>query len=183
MAWLYQNKTIQVGRSWTDSKGVKHPRTWGNWTAERKAQFGLTFKADPVVESYDERFFSAPNVAKPLNDTPARDDKGQPVTDPVTNEPAITQGLKTSAIKQTKVAAAAMLKPTDWYVTRYAEVGTEVPAEVLSQREAIRTACGAIDAAINGATTHAQFIKLYETTVDSQGKVTAPAPINNWPAE
>jgi hypothetical protein len=182
MAWLYNNKTIQVGRSWTDSKGVKHPRTWSNWTEARKKEMGMTFQADPVVASFDSRFYSAPNVAKPLNDTPAKDAKGNAVMD-LDGTPMITEGLKTSAVKQAKATAAAMLRPTDWYVTRYAEVGTEVPAEVLSQREAIRSACGAIEAAISGATTHAQFIKLYEATVDAQGEVTAPAPINNWPAE
>ena len=183
MAWLYQNKAIQAGQGWTDSKGVRHPRSWMSWSDARKKEMGMTFQADPVVASFDSRFYSAPNVAKPLNDTPAKDDKGQPVTDPRTNEPMIIEGLKTSAIKQAKATAAAMLKPTDWYVTRYAEVGTEVPAEVLSKREAIRTACGTIEVAINGATTHAQFTKLFEATVDAQGKVTTPAPISNWPAE
>jgi len=181
--WLHNNKPIQVGQSWTDSKGVQHPKNWNVWTEARKKEMGMTFQADPVVASFDSRFYSAPNVAKPLNDTPAKDDKGQAVIDPRTNEPMIIEGLKTSAVKQTKITAAAMLKPTDWYVTRYAEVGTEVPAEVLSQREAIRAACGSIEAAINGATTHAQFIKLHEATFDAQGEVTKAAPISNWPVE
>ena len=183
MAWMYQNKSVQAGRSWTDSKGVKHPRNWMVWSDDRKKAMGMTFQADPVAASFDSRFYSAPNVAKPLNDTPAKDEKGQPVMNPMTNEPLIIEGLKTSAIKQVKATAAAMLESTDWYVTRYAEVGTEVPSEILSKREAIRNACGAIEAAINGATTHAQFMTLYEATTNAQGVVTAPAPIDKWPAE
>ena len=63
--WLYQNKAIQVGRSWTDSKGVKHPRTWANWTAERKTAVGLVWQDDPVVQSFDSRFYYSANNPKP----------------------------------------------------------------------------------------------------------------------
>ena len=183
MAWMYQNRSIQAGRSWTDSKGVKHPRNWMVWSEDRKKAMGMTFQADPVAASFDSRFYSAPNVAKPLNDTPAKDDKGQPVVDPRTNEPIITEGLKTSAIKRAKATAAEKLKETDWMVVRYAENGTEIPAEVMTEREAIRTACDAIEAAINAATTHAQFIKLFEATTNAKGEVTAIAPIDKWPTE
>ena len=182
MAWMYQNKSIQAGRSWTDSRGVKHPRNWMVWSDDRKKAMGMTFQADPVAASFDSRFYSAPNVAKPLNDTPAKDAEGNAVVD-LDGKPMITEGLKTSAIKQAKATAAALLKETDWYVTRYAEVGTEVPSEILSKREAIRNACGTIEAAINGATTHAQFMKLYEATTNAENKVTAPAPIDKWPTE
>ena len=33
----------------------------------------------------------------------------------------------------------AYLKETDWYIWRYAEVGTKVPTEVLAQRQLART--------------------------------------------
>ena len=183
MAWMYQNRSIQVGRSWTDSKGVRHPRNWMIWSDAQKQAVGLTFKADPVTASFDNRFYTAPNVARPLNDTPVKDDKGQPVIDPRTNEPMITEGLKTSAIKRAKTTAGEKLKKTDWMIVRYAENGTEIPAEVMTEREAIRTACDAIEAAIKAATTHAQFIALHETTVNAQGVVTAPAVVDKWPAE
>lgn len=34
----------------------------------------------------------------------------------------------------------AYLQKTDWYIWRYAEVGTAVPTEVLTQRQLARTA-------------------------------------------
>lgn len=34
--------------------------------------------------------------------------------------------------------AKTYLKETDWYVTRYAETGTEIPAEVLTKRAQAR---------------------------------------------
>jgi hypothetical protein len=189
--WSYQNKTIQVGRSWTDSKGVKHPRTWSNWTAERKAQVGLTFKADPVVDSYDERFYYSANNAKTLADTPQVDENNQPVLDMDGNQ-VITKGLKTEALDRVKSQAASLLAPTDWYVTRFAEMGYDpetgtvdevavIPEEVKTYRAAVREASNTIESAINGATTLAAFMALHDTPVDAQGNPTGSAPINAWP--
>jgi hypothetical protein len=180
MAWLYNNKTIQVGRSWTDSKGVKHPRTWSNWTAERKAQVGLTFKADPVVESYDERFFSAPGVQRSLTDKPVVDEAGKAVMD-MDGNPMVTEGLKPAAIKQVKVEAGGRLSETDWYVIRAEETGEPVPQEVRDSRAAIRAAANDIETKINNAKSHTAFTNLYNAPVDAQGNPTGPAPINAWP--
>jgi hypothetical protein len=190
--WLHQNKTIQVGRSWTDSKGVKHPRTWSNWTAERKTAVGLVWKDDPVVESYDERFYYSANNAKPLADTPQVDENNQPVLDEDGNQ-MITKGLKTEALSRVKSQAASLLQPTDWYVTRFAEMGYDpetgtvdevavIPEEVKTYRAAVREASNTIESAINGATTLAAFMALYDAPVDAQGEPTGPAPINAWPA-
>jgi hypothetical protein len=191
MAWLYNNKAIQVGRSWTDSKGVKHPRTWSNWTAQRKAQVGLTFKADPVVESYDSRFYYSANNAKPLADAPQVDENNQPVLD-MDGNPVITKGLKTEALDRVKSQAASLLQPTDWYVTRFAEMGYDadtgtvsevavIPEEVKAYRAAVREASNTIESAINGATTLAAFMALHNAPVDAQGNPTGSSPINAWP--
>lgn len=191
MAWLYNNKTIQVGRSWTDSRGVKHPRTWSNWTAERKAQVGLMFQADPVVDSYDSRFYYSANNAKPLADTPQVDENNQPVLDEDGNQ-MMTKGLKTEALDRVKSQAASLLQPTDWYVTRFAEMGYDaetgtvsevalIPEEVKTYRAAVREASNTIESAINGATTLAAFMALHNAPVDAQGNSTGPAPINAWP--
>ena len=173
--WLYQNKTIQVGRSWTDSKGVKHPRTWSNWTEARKKQVGLTFKADPVVQAYDARFYYSAGNARPLVSAPAKDDKGQVIKDQDGNDVMVI-GLKEAAISATKAKAGALLEETDWYVTRYAETGEDIPADVTTKRAAIRTAANTIETAIKGAKTLAAFIKLYEAPADGV------APIEAWPA-
>lgn len=44
--------------------------------------------------------------------------------------------------KQSKIneKALAYLKETDWYVTRFAEVGTVIPEDVLAERQASRDA-------------------------------------------
>ena len=190
--WLHQNKTIQVGRSWTDSKGVKHPRTWANWTAERKTAVGLVWQDDPVVQSFDSRFYYSANNPKPLADTPQVDENNQPMLDQDGNQ-VITKGLKTEALERVKSQAASLLQPTDWYVTRFAEMGYDpetgtvdevavIPEEVKTYRAAVREASNTIESAINGATTLAAFMALYDAPVDAQGEPTGPAPINAWPA-
>ena len=95
----------------------------------------------------------------------------------------ITRGLKYNAIQQTKATAAGLLQPTDWYVTRKAEAGTEIPSTVLDYRAAVRTASGAIETAITNAADHAAFMALYDVPVDANGDPTGNAPINNWPDE
>ena len=178
--WLYQDKQVQVGRSFVDSKGVKHPRNWSNWTEARKKQVGLVFKADPVVESYDDRFFTAPGVQKSLTDKPVVDESNQPVLDEDGN-PMITEGLKPAAIKRVKEQAGQMLSETDWYVIRAEETGEPVPQEIRDSRAAIRTAADSIETKINNAKSHTAFTNLYNAPVDAQGNPTGPAPINAWP--
>ena len=42
--WMYKNRVIREGRSWTDDNGVKHPHNWIIWSDEYKAQMGLVWK-------------------------------------------------------------------------------------------------------------------------------------------
>ena len=189
--WYYQDKMIQVGREWRDSKGVQHPRTWSNWSEDRKKSMGMVFKAEAPKPSFDVRFYKAPNVAKPLIDTPVVDDENNQVMD-MNGKPMIEQGLKTLALDRVKSQAAALLAPTDWYVTRYAEMGYDaetgtvsevapIPDDVKAFRKAVREASNAIETAIDAATTHAQFMDLHKVPVDAAGEPTGPAPIDAWP--
>jgi len=50
-------------------------------------------------------------------------------------------GLKTTWASQFRQTAWTMLDPSDWLVTRKTEIGTEIPADWLSYREAVRTTC------------------------------------------
>ena len=105
----------------------------------------------------------------------------------------IKEGLKTEALSRVKSQAASLLAPTDWYVTRFAEMGYDpetgtvdevavIPDDVKAYRAAVREASNTIESAIKSATTIQTFMNLYKATVDAQGKVTSPAPISAWPA-
>jgi hypothetical protein len=180
--WTYLGKVIRVGRGWTDAEGVKHPATWNRWTDAEKTAHGLVWDQSLQPVPFDNRFYWSAGVEKALDDVNEVDTEGNPILDERGNQ-VITRGLKYNAIQQTKATAAGLLQPTDWYVTRKAEAGTAIPSTVLDYRAAVRTASGTIETAIQGVTTHAAFMALYDAPVDSEGNSTGNAPINDWPDE
>jgi hypothetical protein len=77
-----------------------------------------------------------------------------------------TLGLKSNAIALAKTQAAGQLAPYDWYVTRKSEKSTAIPSAVSTYRDAVRTACAAIETSIANASDLAAFMALYDTPVD-----------------
>ena len=178
--WTYLGKVIRVGRGWTDAEGVKHPATWNRWTDAEKTAHGLVWDASLQPVPFDNRFYWSAGVEKALDDVDAVDEDGNAILDEDGNQ-VVTKGLKSNAIAQTKTTAGSLLAPTDWMVVRKAETDVAIPADVLTYRQAVRTASEAIETAIAGATTHEAFMALYDTPVDAEGVPTGNAPINNWP--
>ena len=184
MAWKYNNSIIRAGKSWTNSDGVTHPKNWASvWSNEDKIAAGLVWEDDPAP--FDNRFYwgrqdDGTLIPRSLDDVNEVDDDGDPVLD-ADGVQLVTKGLKSNAIELVKQQAAGLLTPTDWYVTRKAETDTEIPSDILTYRQSVRTASGAIEAAISGVTTLEAFIALYEAPVDAEGNVTGNAPINDWP--
>ena len=167
MAYKYSGRIIRTGKSWVDNDGITHPSNWMVWSAETKAEKGVIWEDDPT-SSFDNRFYWSADVPRALEDVTEEDG-------------SITKGLKSNAIATVKQQAAGLLSPTDWYVTRKAETDAEIPSDILTYRQSVRTASGAIEAAISGVTTLEAFIALYEAPVDAEGNVTGNAPINAWP--
>jgi len=178
--WIYNGKRIKEGRSWKDSDGITHPTSWGRWSDAEKTSKGMVW-VDPAP-SFDNRFWWDASTPKALEDVNAVDEDGNPVLD-IDGEQMVILGLKSQAIALTKSQAAGLLAPTDWYVTRKAETGTEIPSEILTYRQSVREASGAIEASISGVTTHEAFIALYNAPVDAEGIPTGNAPIADWPME
>ena len=176
MAYKYSGRIIRAGKSWVDNDGITHPRNWMVWSAETKAAKGLVWEDDPA--SFDGRFYWSAGVARSLDDVNEVDADGNAIMED--GNQLVTKGLKSNAIATVKQQAAGLLFPSDWYVTRKAETGTEIPSDILTYRQSVRTASGAIEAAINGVTTLEAFIALYEAPVDAEGNV-GTAPINAWP--
>jgi len=179
MAYKYNGKVIRAGRAWADDNGTQHPANWMRMSDERKAEIGLVYEADPVVASFDNRFYWSAGVERALDDVNEVDEDGNPLMQD--GEQVVTKGLKSNAIAQVKVTAAGLLATTDWMVVRSAENGTDIPADTLAYRAAVRKASNDIEAAISGATTHAAFMALYDAPVDADGNPTGNAPINDWP--
>ena len=178
--WTYLGRVIKQGRAWTDAEGTQHPAQWYRWSDDEKAAKGLVWDESLQPVPFDNRFYWSAGVEKSLVDVDAVDEDGNPVLDE-NGVQIVTKGLKSNAIAQTKTTAGSLLASTDWYVTRKAETGAEIPADVLTYREAVRTASGAIEAAIEACSTLEAFMALYDAPVDADGNVTGNAPINDWP--
>ena len=177
--YKYNGKVIKAGRAWSSDAG-HHPANWMLLSEETKAEIGLVYEADPVVASFDNRFYWAAGIERALDDVNETNEDGTPMLD-IDGNQVVTKGLKSNAIAQVKETAASLLAPTDWMVVRSAENGTDIDADTLAYRAAVRKASNDIEAAISGATTHAAFMALYDAPVDADGNPTGNAPINDWP--
>ena len=169
MAYKYSGRIVRAGKAWTDNDQIQHPANWMVWDDATKAAKGLVWEDDPD-NSFDGRFYWSAGVAKALDDVTEEDG-------------TITKGLKSNAIATVKTQAGGLLAPTDWMVVRSAENGTDIPADVLAYRAAVRLASETIETAITNAADLAAFIALYDAPVDADGNPTGNAPINDWPDE
>jgi hypothetical protein len=182
MAWLYNGRTLKVGKSWTDDNGYKHPYNWASaWSADDKTQWGVTWQ-DDVDTSYDDRFYWARDVERSLTDINAVDEDDNPILDQDGNQ-VVTKGLKTIWIERTKSTANGLLTASDWYVVRNAEKSTAIPTEISTYRDAVRTATGTIETAINGCADLNAFKALFVVPTDDDGNPTGNAPIYDFPDE
>ena len=183
MAWLHNGRRIKVGKSFTDDNGYKHPYNWASaWSDEVKASIPLVWEDEPDT-SYDERFYWAKDVERSLDDINVVDDDGNAVIDPITGVQQVQLGLKSQWIAQTKSTANGLLTASDWYVVRNAEKSTAIPTEISTYRDAVRTATGTIETAINGCADLDAFKDLFVVPVDDNDIPTGKAPIYDFPDE
>jgi hypothetical protein len=189
MPWKHNGRTLKEGREWVDDSGNQHSKVWMRYSDSQKATFSIVWEDSPASEApFDNRFYwgrqtDGTLIPKSLTDVNEVDSDGNPVNDPITGQQMVTPGLKTTWVAQTKRTANNKLAVHDWYVTRKAEKSTAIPSSVTTYRDAVRTKCGEIETALNGASDLAAFMALFEDTRDSDDNVTAVAKINDWPDE
>ena len=95
----------------------------------------------------------------------------------------ITRGLKYNAIQKVKEQQAGYLVQTDWYIIRKAVVGTAIPSNIQTWRNAIRADATRIETAITNAADMDAFIALHTDTyktVDGQQVIDVVARVNRW---
>ena len=184
MVWKKSDGTpIYNGKSWVDDNNIRHPTNWSIWTDEQKKAKGLTWEDDPVVKTFDNRFYDAVDVEKKLSDVNVVDDNGKAVIDIRTGKQMIQRGLKYLWIEQTKQTANSLLSKSDWQVTRKAEKGTAIASATSTYRDKVRTACDTIETNINNCSNLNEFKALCVVPVDSDGNPTGNAPIYDFPDE
>ena len=116
---------------------------------------------------------------KALEDVDAVDEDGNKLKDKDGNQ-IITRGLKYQAIQKVKRQQAGFLAQTDWYIIRKADVGTAIPANIQTWRNAIRTDATEIETAITNAADMDAFIALHNHTYKEDGTVDVVARVNRW---
>ena len=181
MAYKHNGKTLQVGRSFTLGD-IMYPANWlqKSTEAERTA-VGITWEDDPVRA--DDRYYWNGDINNPkmLDDRLEVDENGQPLWEKVldnsdpdnpvmvdSNVQMKTFGLKSNMIAQVKHTAGTILANTDWYVTRKSEKAVDIPVDVETKRDAVRTECDRLETSINAVTTVEELI----TVMQSQNRGT-----------
>jgi len=187
MPWKYNGATIRVGKEFTGTDGTQYSKVWMRCSADEKASIGITWEDPPASEAaFDNRFYWGRNsdgslIPRSLTDVNEVDEDGKAIKD-IDGNQLVTLGLKSVAIAVAKTQAAGLLAPYDWQVIKATEVESySVPSTVTNYRAAVRTASNSIGTAITNASDLAAFMALYDTPVDSDGKPTGNAPINDWP--
>ena len=188
MPWKHNERTLKEGREWVDDSGNQHSKVWMRYSDSQKATFKIVWEDPPASEApYDNRFYwgrqtDGTLIPRSLTDINEVDEDGNALKDPQGNQ-IVTPGLKTTWVAQTKTTANNKLAVHDWYVTRKAEKSTAIPSSVTTYRNAVRTKCGEIETALNGAKDLTAFMALFEDERNSDGSLKTIAKINDWPDE
>ena len=188
MPWKHNGRTIKAGKGWTDDNNIVHPSNWMIWSDTYKKAVGLTWEDSPASEApFDNRFYwgrkkDGTLIERSLTDIKEVDSDGKAILDEDGNQ-VVTKGVKTIWIKQTKQDTNAILSKTDWMITRKAEKGTAIPDATTKYRDSVRTACNTIETKINNCSNLKEFMALFDTPLDSDGKPAGNAPIYDFPKE
>jgi len=138
-----------MDRPWTADNGTQYPANWLRLssTADRDA-IGVSWGAE--AETWDQRFYWSPTLAKQLDDK----------TETVDGAEVTTTGLKTQWKSTQNDIAASLLAPSDWRVVKELEVNssfaaakTAYPTAWQTYRAAIRTSCNTRQTEIDACTT------------------------------
>ena len=178
MAFKLDGKLLPTDVAFT-SNGIQYPANWLRLTTlDEKKAIGITEEADPPY--YDQKFYWGVNKPKELNDVNRKDDKGNLLKDEDGNQ-LIDKGLKTRWLEQQKLEANHLLKDYDWYVTRKTEKGTEIPSNIQTFRDAVRTTCATRETEINNCSDVAALKSLTDGVYDSSVPPKRTGGITLWP--
>ena len=164
-------KQIYAGRSWTNSSGTQHPKTWQRWSADEKTAAGIATVV--LQELPDQRLYtSSHNADGSVASTPRElDDVGEGI--------AKVLGVRSALIAEVKNQQASLLAQTDWVIVRKNDTGNKaVPAKIQSWRDAIRSKATDMETAIANAADTDAVAALFLSR-DADGKQTGI--LYDWP--
>ena len=139
MAFKLNDKILPTDVAFT-SNGINYPSNWLRLTTlSEKQAIGISEVADPAT--FDERFYTAPDTAKDLAE------------------------LKTTWVSIQKESASSLLSPYDWYVIRKSEKEVDIPTNISTYRDAVRSACSTREQEINAAANVEALIAIVDGTI------------------
>ena len=162
-ARLESGKVVKYSRIPSEWKGIKHYiGGFHNATTEELEAEGffdvITPDYDPVIQVIHNLHLEGSYAFTDIEGNDATrevftyDVKTKTISETVAE-------LKTKQIKALKSLAYDKLSSTDWYAIRKAEKGTEIPSDIQTERDAIRTSVSTKEGEINALTTKASVLK------------------------
>ena len=164
--FMYNGREIKVGKSWRDDNGVRHPRNWNIWSAEEKEVVGIVEIEIKEETPPDSRLYRwSRNSDGTINKKPK---------DLVKVKESLTENIKTTQ--------GSSLSLTDWTIVRKVDTGTEVPVNIQTWRDAIRTRATEMEVAIEGAADLDAIAELFvKHTGNEDGTTTKTGILYDWP--
>jgi len=178
------SRRIFTSWSWTELNNIGiytvEDGTKGNDNFEYTSQPTYTYNASgkKVTTAYT-------TTDKALDDTEAKDESGNNILDEKGNK-TYNYGLKTQAKEKAKQQANGFINRFNWLVERSIyDSSKSIPDAVKTYVAAIRTDCGEIETAIDGASDMTAFKALYQDiyNYNSDGEIVSVktvARVNRW---
>ena len=115
MGYYLGSRALPMDRPWTADNGTQYPANWLRLssTADRDA-IGVSWGAE--AETWDQRFYWSPTLAKQLDDK----------TETVDGVETTTTGLKTLWKSTQDDIAGTLIAPSDWRIIKAKETSTNI---------------------------------------------------------
>ena len=182
--WKYSGRTIKEHKAWTDDNGITHPRNWHIWSPSDKAAAGLTEVTQETPPDsrlytwgYQADGVTISKTAISMTDVGLVDSDGNAVNDDDGNQ-IMQPGVRSQLKSGVKSQQASLLAQTDWAVVRKSEKTTEIPSNISTWRDAIRTKATAMESAVDGAADTAAVAALF-VAFDADGNKSGI--LYDWP--
>ena len=157
----YKNKVITPGKGWKDDEGVRHPRNWNIWSSAEKKERG-------VVEI----------IPDTLPDSRLYDWSGPDIDGKITSTAKDLDTLKIDIKIDIQDQQFTELNKSDWAYIRHYDTGKDVPANIETWRNAIRTKATEMEDALAACSSVEDIAKLW-LVIDEDGNKSGI--LYDWP--
>jgi len=142
MPYKLGDRTLPLDVAW-EHNSVQYPANWLRLsTEEDRTSIGITWEASSV-QSWDQRFYWSPTLAKQLDDK----------TETVDGVEVKTTGLKTLWKSTQNEVAGSLIAPSDWRIIKAKETSSNIPSTWKTYRAAVRTSCNTRQTEIDACST------------------------------